>query len=120
MHSETSFPKLAGAHFEGYLQSRFDLTTYTDDQYAELRREMEAVVHVDGSSGGAVSITALDLFIEGLWGLCSKLQFHSSLLADLIRKIVREREGEVLVTYTFDRADLYPFFTLKSPSPPTS
>lgn len=102
--------------FEAYLHSRFDLTVHTNDQYADLRRELEAVAHVDGwsggaVSGGAVSITALDLFIAGLWGLCSKLQFHSSLLADLIRKAVRERDGEIPVTYTFDRATLYPFFT---------
>lgn len=97
--------------FESYLHSRFDLTIYSDNQYADLRRELEALVHVDGSSSAAVSVTGLDLFIEGLWGLCSKLQFHSSLLADLIRKTVREREGEIFVTYTFDRAHLYPFFT---------
>lgn len=101
--------KLDGA-FEGYLHGRFDLTVYTDEQYADLRHELEGVVHVDGSSGAAVNITALDLFVEGLWGLCSKLQFHSSLLADLIRKAVRERDGEIPVTYTFARADLYPFF----------
>jgi len=97
--------------FEAYLHSRFDLTVYSDEQYAELRRELEAVIHVDGSSGAAVTLTALDLFIEGLWGLCSKLQFHSSLLADLIRKAVRERDGAIPITYTFDRAALYPFFT---------
>lgn len=97
--------------FEDYLHSRFDLTTYSDDQYSDLRCELEALIHVDGSSSGAISISGLDLFIEGLWGLCSKLQFHSSLLADLIRKTVREREGEIFATYTFDRSHLYPFFT---------
>lgn len=97
--------------FEAYLHSHFDLIVHTDKQYADIRRELEALAHVDGSSGGAVSITALDLFIEGLWGLCSKLQFHSSLLADLIRKAVRELDGDIPVTYTFDRANLYPFFT---------
>jgi hypothetical protein len=102
--------RLDGA-FEAYLHGRFDLTVYTDEQYADLRHELEAVVHVDGSSGAAVSIAALDLFIEGLWGLCSKLQFHSSLLADLIRKVVREHDDEIPITYTFARADLYPFFT---------
>jgi len=80
--------RLDGA-FEAYLRGRFDLTVYTDEQYADLRHELEAVIHEDGGSGAAVRITALDLFIEGLWGLCSKLQFHSSLLADLIRKVVR-------------------------------
>jgi len=97
--------------FEAYLHGRFDLTVYTDEQYANLRHELETVVHVDGSGGAAVSITALNLFIEGLWGLCSKLQFHSSLLADLIRKAIREHDGEIPITYTFARAELYPFFT---------
>jgi hypothetical protein len=97
--------------FEAHLRGRFDLTVYTDEQYAALRHDLEATVHADGSSGAAVCITALDLFVEGLWGLCSKLQFHSSLLADVIRKAVRERDGEVHITYTFARADLYPFFT---------
>lgn len=110
-HIEFSKENKLDDDFEAYLRSRFDLTVYSDDQYGDLRRELEAVVHLDGTSGGAVKITALDLFIEGLWGLCSKLQFHSSLLADLIRKSVRDRDGVVPVTYTFGRADLYPFFT---------
>lgn len=96
--------------FESYLHSRFDLVVHSDDQYADLRGALEALVHEDGSGEGAIRITGLDLFIEGLWGLCSKLQFHSSLLADLIRKSVRDREGPVPVTYTFSRAALYPFF----------
>jgi Domain of unknown function (DUF4365) len=99
------------AAFEAYLRSHFDLTVHTDVQYAELQRDLTALVHVDGSSGGEVSISGLDLFVEGLWGLCSKLQFHVSLLSDLIRKAVREREGTVPVTYTFARTALYPFFT---------
>ncbi|MBN9489827.1 MAG: DUF4365 domain-containing protein [Alphaproteobacteria bacterium] len=97
--------------FAAYLHGRFDLTVYSDDQYASLRTELEALVHKDGIGSGAVAITGLDLFIEGLWGLCSKLQFHSSLLADLIRKAVRNREGAIPITYTFSRAALYPFFS---------
>nr|WP_246438783.1 DUF4365 domain-containing protein [Novosphingobium piscinae] len=99
------------AAFETYLHGRFDLVVYNDGQYAELRHELEKLVHTDGSGSGTVSVSALDLFVEGLWGLCSKLQFHSSLLSDIIRKTVRDREGTVPITYTFDRAVLYPFFT---------
>lgn len=99
------------AAFETYLRGRFDLVVYNDGQYAELRHELEKLVHTDGSGRGTVSVSALDLFVEGLWGLCSKLQFHSSLLSDIIRKTVRDREGTVPITYTFDRAVLYPFFT---------
>ncbi|MER9445409.1 DUF4365 domain-containing protein [Mesorhizobium sp. M0340] len=97
--------------FEANLHGRFDLTVYSSDQYAALRKELEALVHRDGSGRGIVEVTALDLFVEGLWGLCSKLQFHSSLLADMIRKTVREREGQIPITYTFNRAGLYPFFS---------
>lgn len=97
--------------FETYLHGRFDLAVYTDEQYATLLHELKTLVHVDGVGPAAVTVTALDLFIEGLWGLCSKVQFHSSLMADLIRKMLREREGEIPITYTFARADLYPFFT---------
>ncbi|WP_271409136.1 DUF4365 domain-containing protein [Pseudomonas sp. Q1-7] len=97
--------------FESYLHKRFDLAVYTDDQYATLLHELKTLVHVDGVGSAAVTVTALDLFIEGLWGLCSKVQFHSSLMTDLIRKMLREREGEIPITYTFTRTDLYPFFT---------
>jgi len=97
--------------FETYLYGRFDLVVYSDEQYAQLRHELETLVHTDGSGGGTVSVSALDLFVEGLWGLCSKLQFHSSLLADIIRKSVRDREGAIPITYTFDRVVLYPFFS---------
>lgn len=97
--------------FEAYLHGRFDLAVYTDEQYATLHDELQSLVHVDGTGAATITITALDLFIEGLWGLCSKVQFHSSLVADLIRKILREREGEVPITYTFTRNGLYPFFT---------
>lgn len=97
--------------FETYLHGRFDLAFYTDEQYATLVHELKTLVHVDGIGSAAITVTALDLFIEGLWGLCSKVQFHSSLMADLIRKMLREREGEIPITYTFTRTDLYPFFT---------
>lgn len=97
--------------FETYLHARFDLSVYTDEQYANLLNELKTLIHVDGVGESAVTISALDLFIEGLWGLCSKVQFHSSLVADLIRKILREREGEIPITYTFSRSVLYPFFT---------
>lgn len=96
--------------FETYLHGRFDLVVHTEPQYAGLRTKLEELVHEDGTGEGAIRITGLDLFTEGLWGLCSKLQFHSSLLADLIRKAIRHREGPVPVTYTFSRMALYPFF----------
>ena len=37
--------------FESYLHDRFDLTVYSDHQYADLRQRLEAVCHADGSSG---------------------------------------------------------------------
>ena len=100
-----------GDAFASYLRERFDLSVYDDAQYATVRAELESNVHSDGHGASAISISSLTLFIEGLWGLCSKLQFHSSLLSDLIRKSVRERQTNVHLTYTFDRASLYPYFT---------
>jgi hypothetical protein len=97
--------------FASYLRGRFDLTVYDEVGYDEVRAELESIIHSDGDGESAVSISALTLFIEGLWGLCSKLQFHSSLLSDLIRKTVRERTTDINVRYTFDRATLYPYFT---------
>lgn len=102
---------LLDKQFEAYLHGRFDLSVYSNQQYADLQRDLAGLVHTDGSGLGEVSISGLDLFVEGLWGLCSKLQFHSSLLSDLIRKNVRQRHGDIHITYTFDREALYPFFT---------
>jgi len=97
--------------FEAYLRSKFDLAAYEDAEFEQVRAELEAIVHTDGSGDAAVTVSALDLFIEGLWGLCSKVQFHSSMLADMIRKDVRDRGTDIFVRYTFSRAALYPFFT---------
>lgn len=96
--------------FADYLMGLFDLASYDDAQFAEVRAELEAIIHTDGTGDSAVTVTALDLFVGGLWGLCSKLQFHSSLLADIFRQTVRERGVDLVVRYTFSRATLYPFF----------
>ena len=108
---EFSKSRLMDQEFASYLRSRFDLNVYDASEYAAVRAELEAIIHSDGYGPSAIKISGLDLFIEGLWGLCSKLQFHSSLLSDLIRKSVRERNADVHVTYTFSRTSLYPFFT---------
>ncbi|WP_296615807.1 DUF4365 domain-containing protein [Sphingomonas sp.] len=99
-----------GERFADYLRGLFDLSVYDDAQFAALRAELEAITHTGGVGAGEVTVTALDLFVGGLWGLCSKLQFHSSLLADVFRKAVYERRADIVVRYSFSRADLYPFF----------
>ncbi|WP_439568868.1 DUF4365 domain-containing protein [Sphingopyxis sp.] len=97
--------------FYQYLTSLFDLTSYDDAKFMAVRAELEAISHTDGIGSGRVTVTGLDLFTGGLWGLCSKLQFHSSLLADLFRKAVSAAREDIVVRYSFSRSDLYPFFT---------
>ena len=96
--------------FAQYLMSMFDLTVYSDTEFAAVRAELEAITHTDGVASGRITVTGLDLFIGGLWGLCSKLQFHSSLLADIFRKKVSEVGEDIFVRYSFSRGELYPFF----------
>lgn len=96
--------------FADYLKSLFDLTSYDEAKFAAVRGELEAIKHTGGVGSGRVTVTALDLFTGGLWGLCSKLQFHSSLLADIFRKVVSEAGKDIVVRYSFSRGDLYPFF----------
>ena len=108
---EFSKKRLLDSEFAAYLRARFDLVVYDDAQFTVVRHQLDAIRHSDTSGVPPVTISALALFIEGLWGLCTKLQFHSSLLSELIRKRVLEQVASVHVTYTFDRASLYPFFT---------
>lgn len=102
---------LLNSSFAAYLRARFDLLLYSSDQYAVARDELSALRHTFGDGESAVSISALDLFLEGLWGLCSKLQFHSSLMSELIRRAAQIRHQVFLVRYTFDHASLYPYLT---------
>jgi hypothetical protein len=99
------------SEFESYLHARFDLLVYNDLQFDDIYRDLQRIVYQQGEGDDAVSVSAVDLFIEGLWGLCTKIQFHSSLLSDRIRKIVQHRNADIHVTYTFDRDILYPYFT---------
>lgn len=95
--------------FAAYLRGRFNLAHYDDAQFDAVRAELEALSHAMGEGTGRVTVTGLDLFLEGLWGLCSKVQFHVSLLADIVRRAVRDRGVEFLVRYSFARVELYPF-----------
>ncbi len=99
------------AAFAAHLRTRFDLEIFSEKQYDQVRRELEAIVWSDGTGLSEVSITALDLFVQGLWGLCSKVQFHSSLIADLVRAKVTKQTVDVNIGYTFSRADLYPILS---------
>jgi len=97
--------------FAKYLQAQFDLVLYSNEQYLTASVEFQALSHTFGTGESLVNVTALDLLIEGLWGLCSKVQFHSSLLSEIIRRNASQRREVLLFTYTFDRASLYPFLT---------
>lgn len=95
--------------FVDHLKSLFDLSVYDEARLAAVRGELERLSHTMGEGSGRVTVSGLDLFLGGLWGLCSKLQFHSSLLADLVRNAVRDRGADFTVSYSFSRSELYPF-----------
>jgi hypothetical protein len=97
--------------FELYLRGMFDLAVHNDEQLGALRAELERITHAFGDGEAEVVVSALDLFIEGLWGLCSKVQFHTSLLTSIIRRELWRRRQDFFAQYTFSRSSLYPFLT---------
>lgn len=98
--------------FDAYLRSRFDLVVYTDDDFAAVRAELEALTYRDeGVPGHSATVTGLDLFIGGLWGLCSKVQWHLSLLTRAIRLQLSEQSSPSVVTYDLSRFKLFPLVT---------
>lgn len=60
-------------------------------------------------TGESARVSALDLFINGLWGLCSKLQWHLTLLTETIREQLMSRIEPSFVTYDLSRPKLFPF-----------
>lgn len=97
--------------FKDYLESMFDLSVYADEQFQDLRHEMKNNCFKDTGISGSVVVTAEDLFISGLWGLCTKVQFHLTLLTDAIRKQLIEQGNPAVITYDLARASLFPFIT---------
>lgn len=97
--------------FSAYLRGRFDLLLYSDEEYAAAQTDLRNLEHTLGTLDSAVTFSALDLFVEGLWGLCSKLQFHSSMMSELVRREAMDKPEVLLLNYTLDRASLYPFLS---------
>lgn len=95
--------------FANYLVTLFALEVYDADRLTLLTDEMGASTITVGHGTAAVTISALDLFVGGLWGLCSKVQFHASILLQRIRKQVISRGKDAPIAYTFSRGDIYPF-----------
>ena len=95
--------------FKAYLITLFTLEIYDADRMADLSQEMAACYITVGHGDAAITISALDLFVQGLWGLCSKVQYHASILLQRIRKEVVAQGRDAKIAYTFARADLYPF-----------
>ena len=108
---EFSKSNVLDERFSQYLRARFDLVLYSSEQHATAAAELQALSRTFGDGESTVTITALDLFIEGLWGLCSKLQFHSSLMSELVRRNAAQKREVLLYSYTFSGASLYPFLT---------
>lgn len=107
------FPKsnVADRAFEAYLHATFDLRIFGDEEYTQAQTELSKIVYASGDAGGTVNVSALRLFVTGLWGLCSKLQFHTSIITDIIRRDVRDRQGDIRVNYTFSRDEIYAFLS---------
>jgi hypothetical protein len=99
------------ASFQDYLSGRFDLIVYDDERLATVDAELAEIKLDLGTPQTPTVITARDIFICGLWGLCSKVIFHSSVLTSEVRRIVQERNDDFLIRYTFERSTLYPFIT---------
>ncbi|WOI34191.1 DUF4365 domain-containing protein [Tritonibacter scottomollicae] len=95
--------------FASYLVTLFALEVYDADRLTLLSNEMAASTITVGHGAAAVTISALDLFVGGLWGLCSKVQFHASILLQRIRKQVVSRGKDTSIAYTLSRGDIYPF-----------
>jgi hypothetical protein len=95
--------------FVSYLKGLFDLAAYTEEEYKQVTKEFRSNVYSDESVAGAVRVSSLDLFIAGLWGLCSKVQFHLALLSEEIRKRLATRSEPSMLTYDFSHAKLFPF-----------
>jgi len=89
--------------FSAHLRARVDLGVFDKTRHATIQKELAAIIWSDGTGGSQVTVSGLDLFVQGLWGLCSKLQFHSSIIADLIRAKAIKQVAEVSVDYTFSR-----------------
>jgi hypothetical protein len=97
------------SQFISYLENHFDLTIYSPEQFAQVREALGHLVYEDTQLAGSARVTSLDLFVNGLWGLCSKLQFHLSLLTEAIRERLVERSTPSLITYDLSRTKLFPF-----------
>lgn len=95
--------------FLSYLEGRFDLKIYDAGSQRKLREELSTLSIVLGHGEMTAEITGLDMFVEGLWGLCSKVLFHASILLSIIRRSVGEKNKDTRVSYTFSRSEIYPF-----------
>lgn len=97
--------------FASYLRDRFDLATYDEGKFKAVSDELKAITLVLDKSDKPIILSAHDIFVSGLWGMCTKVVFHSSVLTSEIRRKTQERKDEFLVRYNFERTTLYPFIT---------
>ncbi|MGA9056669.1 MAG: DUF4365 domain-containing protein, partial [Terriglobia bacterium] len=95
--------------FVSHLNGLFDLATYTKEEYDQVTMELRSNVYSDKTVRGSAEVSGLDLFIAGLWGLCSKVQFHLTLLTEEIRRQLAPRPGPSMLTYDLSRPKLFPF-----------
>ncbi len=98
--------------FHAYLMGLFDLNMSGEDEFETLRTELAQLSFTDVSADGmAVTITGLELFVESLWGLCTKTCFHFSMMTDLLREKLSGDGVPRTINFNLSREGLFPFFS---------
>lgn len=109
VHNKIIIPNipLSNSHFDEYAKSLFDLTAPSDDTFELITQELRKIqLNLPENN---VQITGLDLFLNGLWGLCTKLLFHLSLITDSVKQSLIQKKQSVAIRMRLDRATLQPF-----------
>ncbi len=93
--------------FNDYALSLFDLRIMSEKEFDEA---LTALVNLNWSvEEYDIKISGLDLFIGGLWGLCSKLLFHLSLVTDTFKSKLSAQKKPSTIRMRLDRDSLQPF-----------
>jgi hypothetical protein len=94
-------------NFNDYALSIFDLRIMSEKEFDDV---LAALVTLNWSvEEYGIKISGLDLFIEGLWGLCTKLLFHLSLVTDVFKSKLSANKRPSTIRLRLDRDSLQPF-----------
>lgn len=93
--------------FDNYIKKLFDLVVPTDDEFRLLTEELNNLKWVSPEFDLAISGT--DIFMNGLWGLCTKVMFHLSLITDTLKRNLIKRKKPAVIRMRLDRHSLQNF-----------